>query len=202
MAIMCKNGPVHTHQTVEESRQCWGRILDVDASADAGVTPPPPPPPAPVPYAMQPRTSVPLPMLADTPDGYFAVRLDDTDSYQFLRISRKFPKRSNKIGCIQVQRQASETLYEIMMYRPLDSPEGSAEWLRVSRPQYEKYIILILVDPIRAGLAYAKELEHCCKCGKALTDARSIHYGIGPECEKKWPEIIEMVDGLEAEADE
>jgi hypothetical protein len=140
-------------------------------------------------------------MLTETPDGYYAVRLDDNDSYQFLRISRKFPKHSNKIGCIQVQRQASETLYEVLMYRPLDSPEGSDEWLRVSRRQYEKYVILAMVDPLTAGMAYAKELEHCCRCGKALTDARSIHYGIGPECEKKFPEVIEWVDGQE-EADE
>ncbi len=198
MAILCKNGIPHTHQTVEESRKCWARVLDVDASADAGVTESPPAPPAPVPYAMQPRTSVPLAMLTETPDGYYAVRLDDTDSFQFLRISRKFSKRSNKVGCIQVQRQASETLYEILLYRPLGSPnEGDKEWLRTSRPQYDKYVILVMVDPIASGLAYAKELEHCCKCGKALTDARSIHYGIGPECEKRWPEVIAYVDGQE-----
>lgn len=197
-SITCKNGPEHTHSSVEESRECWDRVIGSNASAGTGVTPPPPEPPAPVPYAMQPRTTVPLAMLTETPDGYYAVRLDDNDSYQFLRISRKFPKRSNKVGSIQVQRQSSENLYEILMYRPLGSPnEDSEEWLRVSRPQYEKYVILVMVDPITSGQAYARELGRCMICGKELTDPRSIHYGIGPECEKSHPEVIAWVDGQE-----
>lgn len=202
-SITCKNGPEHKHESVEESRECWVRTIGPNASAAPRVTTPPPAPPAAIPYAMQPRTSVPLAMLESTPNGYFAVRLDDNDSYQFLRISRKFPKRSWKRGCIQIQRQASEELYEILLYRPLDPDEGNyEEWIRISRAQYERYVILAMVDPLGAGLAYARELKHCCRCGKALTDKRSRHYGIGPECEKKFPDVIAWVDGQEDFDDE
>lgn len=206
-SILCKNGPDHTHASVEESRQCWSRLLAVPASALPGVTRSTPEPPAavvaPIPFAMQPRTVVPLPMLVDTPSGYFAVRLDDNDPHRFIRISR--PKvrknvRTKWLGCVVVQSQHSETLKPVLIYRPLGSLEDKPqELLWVSNPALEKYVILCMVDPLGAGLAYARELEHCCICGKTLTDLRSRHYGIGPDCEKDHPNVIAYVDGLEAE---
>lgn len=201
-SIRCTNGKVeHTHGSIEESKKCWGVTRPVDASAPPRVTIPPTPPPAAVPYAMQPRTSVPLAMLETTPDGYYAVQLDETDAYRFLRISRRFGKRSKWLGCIQVQSQHSDDLKPLLMYRPLDAEESvrKDEFLWVSQPHMEKYVILAMVDPIRAGQKYASELGRCMICGKTLTDERSRHYGIGPECEKTHTDIIEYVDGLNAE---
>jgi hypothetical protein len=200
-SILCNNGPEHRHSSVQESRQCWAGVRPANASAAPGVTTPPTVPPAATPYALQPRTSVPLPMLEATPDGYFAVRVDDNDAYRFLRISRKFPKHSKKIGCVQVQSQHSDDLKPVMMYRPLDSPKGSKEWLWVATPRMERYVILAMVDPLGTGLKYAQELGRCCICGKTLTDERSRHYGIGPECEKVHPERIAYIDGLNSEND-
>lgn len=218
MAFICRNGPEHRHDTVEQGRLCWdGKLYSngqwspdpvtatspVDASAAPGVTPPPTPPPAAVPYAMQPGTSVPLPMLEATPNGYYAVRLDENDPYHFLRINRPQPRkgvRTKWVGCIVVQSQHSDNLKHILMYAPLDArPLDKSEWLWVFRPDWEKYIILAMVDVLGAGRAYAKELKQCCICGRALTDERSRHYGIGPECEKGHPDIIEYVDGLDEE---
>jgi uncharacterized protein DUF6011 len=223
-SIVCKNGPEHTHNSVDEARTCWGRhrspVVDapavpsipgfvgtVGASAGAGVGPTTPDAGAaatpPAPFAAQPRTIVPLPMLAATPDGYFAVRLDDNDPYRFIRIKRPQPRkgvRTNHLGCIKVQSQHSDTLRELMIYRPLGALEDKPqEMLWVSNTALEKYVILVLVDPMGAGLAYARELEHCCICGKTLTDENSRHYGIGPECVKGHPDIVAYVDGLDAE---
>lgn len=205
-SILCNNGPEHRHGSVQESRQCWAGTRPVDASASPGVTDTPTPPTAAVPYALQPRTSVPLAMLDATPDGYYAVRLDENDPYRFLRIKRPQPRKGVKtkwVGCIHVQSQHSETLKSVLLYAPLGARPGQpAEWLWVLRPDWEKHIILAMVDPMGTGLAYARELKHCCICGKALTDLRSRHYGIGPECEKDHADIIEYVDGLEEEDDD
>jgi hypothetical protein len=231
-SILCKNGSEHTHASVEESRQCWARVLTVpdgmspvppisvqpfvgrvDPSAVPGVTRPTPEPPASVtppvpaePYAMQHRTRVPLPMLVDTPSGYFAVRLDDTDAYHFIRISRPQPRKGVRIkwlGCIQVQSQHSDTLKPVLIYRPLGALEDKPEEvLWISNPKLEKYVILCMVDPRGAGYAYARELGDCQICGRTLTDERSRHYGIGPDCEQLHPDVIEYVDGLEAEEED
>lgn len=178
----------------------------VDASAAPGVTDTPTPPPAAVPYALQHRTSVPLAMLDTTPDGYYAVRLDDNDSYRFFRIKRPQQRkgvRTKWVGCIHVQSQHSEDLKSLLLYAPLEGrPDKPAEWLWVLRPDWEKYIILAMVDPMGAGHRYASEIGSCCICGKTLTDERSRHYGIGPECEKSHGDIIEYVDGLDAEDDD
>lgn len=208
MAFICKNGPEHHHDTAQEGRECWARVIGPNASAVPGVTPPPPVTPEAVqpatPYALQHRTSVPLPMLEATPDGYYAVRLDDKDHFRFIRISRRFPKRSRWTGCIQTQTQHSDDLRILLTYRPLESPDSPwpEERIWVMQPHMEKYLILVMVDPIGAGQAYATKLGRCMICGKTLTDPRSIHYGIGPDCEKDHPEVIAYVDGLAAEEDE
>lgn len=203
-SIKCLNGPEHRHESVEESRQCWAATSPSNASAPVGVTNPPPAPPAAVPHAMQHRTTVPLAMLETTPDGYYAVRQDAKDHFRFLRISRRFGKKSKWLGCIQIQTQHSEMLKPLMLYRPLNSENAirKDEWLWVAQPNMQPYLILAIVDPMGAGQAYASELGRCMICGKTLTDPRSIHYGIGPDCEKDHPEVIAYVDGQEAEENE
>jgi len=203
-SIKCINGPEHRHESVEESRECWARVFGSNAPAVPRVTRPTPAPPAAVPYALQHRTTVPLAMLDATPDGRFAVRLDDKDAYRFLRISRRFSKTSKKLGCIQVQSQHSDDLHLIMLYRALDTPDARypSEWIHVQRADWEKYVILAMVDPLGAGRRYAEELGECQICGRTLTDERSRHYGIGPECEKSHPDVIAYVDGLEEEEDD
>ena len=55
----------------------------------------------------------------------------------------------------------------------------------------------IITGQREAAILYGREKGMCCRCGKQLTDERSRHYGIGPECEKHWSEIIDEIDEAE-----
>lgn len=130
-------------------------------------------------------TKIPIPMLQTVPDGRYATRMDSDQPYKFFRISR--PKSGNYKGCIKVQTQHSEA-YQLMM---VVRPSGSVE---VYDLRAEEELLLVLVDPSGAGIAYGEELGHCMRCGRELTDERSRWYGIGPECEKSNQHIIDLVD--------
>lgn len=49
-------------------------------------------------------------------------------------------------------------------------------------------------DQRKAALQFGHDYWKCCICGKSLELPRSRHYGIGPECEQKYPDIITQVD--------
>jgi hypothetical protein len=42
----------------------------------------------------------------------------------------------------------------------------------------------------------ARSCDHCCVCGRGLTDETSRSRGIGPECLKKWGNIRDVLDRL------
>lgn len=187
-------------EAIEQVRQCRdfaGRTRPYAAPSSVGVTQPTPPTPQP---EHTPATSVPLGMLAETPDGYYAVRLDDSDPYRFLRIKR--PTTGRRKGLIQVQTKHSDDLKLMMLFRPAAESHNGRDWVQVYQPFVERHLILAMVDPYGARMAFARELNRCCICGKDLTDERSRHYGIGPDCEKRFPDIIQQVDGRQAEQDE
>lgn len=227
MAVLCRNGTEHSHDSVEESKICWGilkppappsvpvrphshdvatdrqleyiKLLGGDVSlaenytkADAsryidrlkG---------APVSQPATPRavykTKVPLALLEFVEDGYYAVQPDSETAYVFLRVSR--PTRGRMAGSLKVQTQHSDVLAtEFVQW-----PSGEVS---VYKRSIEDQILLLLSDHHTAARNYGRHIGRCCRCNKTLTDERSRHYGIGPECEQYWPYIISLVDEEDA----
>jgi hypothetical protein len=127
-------------------------------------------------------------MLRDIEDGRYAVDPAGGDNYTFIRVSR--PKHGKHRGAIKVQTQHSDDL----ITRVLIYPSGMVVWRMESLVEL---ILIIAVNKTACSVAYGRKIGRCCRCGKTLTDERSRHYGIGPECEQHWPHIIEEVDQLE-----
>jgi hypothetical protein len=165
-------------------------IDDLKRGSAAANTKAQPEPQPVVPAPVQDRWSqwqyqTPLAMVEKVKDARFAVRHDDNEPYKFLRITR--PTHGKKKGALVIQSQHSDLYKDCVIVWPSG---------RVStfdkRP--DSYLLLVVADPTTASRRYGQELGRCCSCGRELTDGRSIHYGIGPECEKSWPEIIMQVD--------
>lgn len=110
----------------------------------------------------------------------------------FVRLSERNNKRSFLQGYIFLQSQHSDEL----MDRAVFTPQGSLHAAYWSLERISDILLGIIVDPWGAAIRYGQELGQCCRCGKSLTDERSRWYGIGPECEQHWPEIIAEVDDV------
>jgi hypothetical protein len=119
-------------------------------------------------------------------DGYYAVQLDDSDPLTFMRISR--PTRGQYDGALKIQTQHSDELKVAAVRWP------SGAWSTYRGKWIIDRLMVLVVDPVRAGMTYSKKLNQCQRCNKDLTDERSRHYGIGPDCEKLLPQHIERVD--------
>lgn len=130
------------------------------------------------------QLKVPLGYLKDIRDGYYAARRDDNEELKFLRISR--PKRGIYTGCIKVQSQHGPNLTPVLYVRPNDEVVVQ-DW------RYEEALLLVAVDQRGCAITYAEEIGNCMRCNCELTDERSRWYGIGPECEKHWPDMIALV---------
>ena len=130
------------------------------------------------------QLKVPLGYLKDIRDGYYAARRDDTEELKFLRVSR--PKRGIYAGCLKVQSQHGPNLMPMLYVRPNDE-------IVVQDWRYEEALLLVAVDQRGCAMTYAEEIGNCMRCNCDLTDERSRWYGIGPECEKHWPEMINLV---------
>lgn len=141
------------------------------------------------PRPKDPRLAMLAGLLPSVRDGYYATQEEAGSKINFLRIST--PKR--------VTRQPlSKALRKIQtQHGPRWEPEGGL-WpsgeLTIYRSQVTDMMMLLVADPIGCLMRYAKELDHCCKCNTELTDARSRHYGIGPDCEKLWPWVLNLID--------
>jgi hypothetical protein len=142
--------------------------------------------PEPVPTD-KPATIIPMDMLKATKDGRYAARQDETDMYDFFRVSR--PKSGRFAGAIKVQTQHSDLLKEMLVLWPSGR-------VSVYNRGPERNLLLAILDPRSAGIRYGRHIGKCMKCGKTLTDNRSRYYGIGPDCEQDWPETIEEVDDM------
>lgn len=141
-------------------------------------------------------------MLTSLQSGYYAVRTDPTtDDIFFMRVSR--PKSGTKKDALQVQSMhgtaaAKPSLMEALVVWPSNRYTFFGRYLQDHwRTRLVDSIMLLVTDPIGAARLYADKIGRCCRCNAALTDERSRHYGIGPECEKYWPHIIEAVDSQE-----
>lgn len=130
------------------------------------------------------ETIVMTPLLEHVPDGRYALQMAD-EHPTFLRVSR--PKGGKWAGCLKVQTQHSERYEDAWCLWP-DGEVG------VFKPSVEDYINLLISDHRGAARKYGRIQRRCACCGRELTDERSIHYSIGPECEKSWPWMITLVD--------
>lgn len=136
--------------------------------------------------APRPTTIVPIDLLKAVRDGRYAFRPDANTKWSFVRISR--PKNGRMKDCIKIQTQHGDDLTDRMTVYP-----SGHVWLPAPH-MIESVLLGIIVDQTQCAIDYGREIGRCCRCGKSLTDERSRHYGIGPECEKVWPHLIDTVD--------
>lgn len=142
-------------------------------------------------------TSLGLPaeMLFGIRPGRYAVSTDGSNRFDFVRVmhvKQKPGKFTKHAGCMKIQTQHGEMLKE----RAIVSPIGQVVLTSNTMDATKLTAILmgIIIDQRGANIKYGREKGMCCRCGKTLTDERSRYYGIGPECEKSWPEIVDEVD--------
>lgn len=124
----------------------------------------------------------------------FAVSKSGTeaDDLVFIRVSLIKPYKNGKRrafqGCVKIQTQHSDDLIDRFVIDP--NGKYRSESTTLSPEVMAGYLASVIVDPRSAAIRYGRAKEQCCSCGKSLTDERSRWYGIGPECEKRWPDII------------
>lgn len=53
---------------------------------------------------------------------------------------------------------------------------------QIGRQENDKAVAEIKKDPLAEAIKYGKEIGACAICGKPLTSAESLEYGIGPDC--------------------
>lgn len=173
-------------------------LIDELLAEKRGTPVPPTPPAAPPPVQPtrqpepdDPRRDMIKALIGSIPIGYFAVEkgsgtsFGDEGDYNFVRISH--PKHGKYRDAIKIQSQHGDRLET----RAVLWPSGS---LSIFDRRIIDPLMGILADHKTCLMTYGQKLGHCCRCHKALTDDRSRHYGIGPECEKYYPWVIEQVD--------
>ena len=139
------------------------------------------------------ETKVVLPLLDMLPDGYYAWTPALDAEVTFLRVKRWAPTAKNRwAGATLIQTQHSDELLPAWVRWP----SGRISRYRNGRDglDIETVINGLIVDHRRAAQLYAKLKGNCCICNKQLTDPRSRHYGIGPDCEKTHQSFIAAVD--------
>lgn len=129
-------------------------------------------------------SKVPVGLLIGLRDGYYAARVDSTHAYTFFRVSR--PKSGRYAGAIKIQTQHGPD-YKLALVRWEEDRVSVYNWT------IEDALLVACIQQVNCAIAYAEEIGKCCRCNTELTDERSRWYGIGPECEKHWPEIIPEV---------
>ena len=129
-------------------------------------------------------------MIDLVPDGYYAVQLGDNEEHlDFLRLKR--PKAGTRLygGALKVQTQHGPALDLAAVLWP------SGKW-QIYKQSVIDMMLAVVTDHHGAAQRYGKKLGRCMRCNCELTDDRSRHYGIGPECETKagWEWAIATVD--------
>ena len=155
------------------------------ASPDAKVAGYLPPTPVPAPATMKSRLETMLPLLDMIPDGYYAIDLGDGSPIKYLRLD--LVTHGRKKGARKVQTIHGDSLSDAWIKWP--SGKVSVYWSGI-----EDLILALMSDHMSALRRYGATIGRCCRCNKRLTDERSRHYSIGPECEKYMPEVIHQVD--------
>lgn len=169
------------------------RMPERPRGSDEDPTPISPAGPSPSPadetgWAAKRTTKVPIELLEMVPDGYFAVQMEEGAPVTFLRVNR--PKVGALKGGFKIQTQHGDILDKAFV----KWPSGKVS---VYKAGIEEDLFLLISDYHGAARLYAKLRSRCARCAKALTDERSRKYSIGPECEKYWPWMIDLVDAEE-----
>lgn len=141
------------------------------------------------------KTSFVISLIDQVHSGYYAVQKEEGATVDFIRVSR--PKHGNFKGSIKVQTIHGPNMQDVWTY----FPNSDKIWIRHgASPKIEDDLLLIYADWQGCAMRYARIIGKCCRCNLRLTDDRSRHYGIGPDCEQVWPQIIDRVndqnDGL------
>lgn len=134
------------------------------------------------------KTMVPL-----IPEGYYATAPDGENRHNdFVRIVTQHGKRSHWKGALTIQTQHSDRWSDP---RIVFWPSGKVS-LYDGGQSCIGMVQEIVSDYKTAALRYSILNTRCMRCGAKLTDDRSKHYLVGPECESKhgyvWP--IEFAD--------
>lgn len=141
-----------------------------------------------------PRLGLIKGMIDAVPDGYFAVQKEEGATVHFLRLShpkiRAGVSRNRFAGALKIQTQHGPRLEVAAVLWP------GGTWSLYAGNAVIDMLMLLVADWQGATQRYAEKLGHCMRCNAELTDDRSRHYGIGPECETKpgWEWVIPMVD--------
>lgn len=123
--------------------------------------------PAPVPAAPKvPESGLDISGL----DGHYAV--ETPRGLTFLRVDA--PTKDKWAGWRFAKVQSGGNYDRLGSQKPGGTYRGQAADL----------ISLAVIDPDAAMRRYGRELGHCGRCNRELTDAESRAYGIGPECRK------------------
>jgi hypothetical protein len=142
--------------------------------------------------ALDPRLPLVTGMLASIEDGYYAVRKEEGDTVTFLRLSTpKTGKFANTRKIQTVHGSGYADSGRLEMYAVL-WPSG--KWSFYRNDLVVERLLLLVADPQGNAMRYAQLIERCQRCNALLTDERSRYYGIGPECEKLRPWVIERKD--------
>lgn len=141
---------------------------------------------------------LPAEILFDIREGRFAVSISGTKKLDFVRVSIVKPARSGHrrhVGAMRVQTQHSDSLKD----RAFITRDGQVHLTsNTMTADYLTQIFMGIISGQRdSAILYGREKGQCCRCGRELTDERSRHYGIGPECEKHWEEIVSEIDEAE-----
>lgn len=113
---------------------------------------------------------------------------DPKNDFVFIRVVR--PITGKKSGQIILQTQHSDA-YKM---RLIIYPSGQLTFFTHVDDRLDRAVMMVAADPYTATMKYAEILDVCCRCGKTLTDNRSRWYGIGPECEKHFPDVINYIN--------
>lgn len=121
--------------------------------------------------------------------GYFAVRLEANDAYIFFYVSR--PKNGKYKGTIKVQQQHGSGfgMRHSLVYVAYDDSKKVYTY----KSHLKDHVMIAITNQAQAMRDYAEQARRCCRCNAELTDARSLYYGIGPECEKSNLGLIEDI---------
>ncbi|QFG08568.1 hypothetical protein PBI_ASERPROCKY_82 [Gordonia phage ASerpRocky] len=168
--------------------------------------PPPQPQPTPVveevaaeevepePAVKKAYDPLPLMMVSQITDGRYAVTADDNTETIFLRKTshKSNAKNTRMAGATVLQHRIAEDWNSHTVYWPSGQvSQYSNSYKGTILPEAWAQVF---VDPQGAAHRFAEREHRCCSCGTNLTDARSRHYGIGPECEKARPDVIGWVN--------
>lgn len=142
-------------------------------------------------------------MVPSIDSGYYAIQKEEGAEIFFMRVSR--PKSGKYKDAVKLQSvhgtaAAKPRLMDAMVLYPSGKYYFMDRYFKdhYHRERLIEAIMLLVTDAWGAQRRYAEKIGRCCRCNAVLTDDKSRHYGIGPECEHYWPHIIEMVDAAEA----